>query len=85
MVVDNQLSWIGSEHLPAGYTDDLFAALELQEEPQIKYTGGTVFPSQDISQVIMPLNQTRQAGITSAHQAEGGCFSDLVSSAARGR
>ena len=32
-----------STQLPVGHTDDLFEALELQDELQTKYTGGTVF------------------------------------------
>ncbi len=35
--------YTNSTHLPVDYTDDLFEALELQEELQIRYTGGTVF------------------------------------------
>lgn len=35
--------YTNSTQLPAGYTDDIFAALDLQEELQIRYTGGTVF------------------------------------------
>ncbi len=31
-----------SSQLPVGYTDDIFEALELQDELQTKYTGGTV-------------------------------------------
>jgi anaerobic ribonucleoside-triphosphate reductase len=34
--------YTNSSQLPAGYTDDPFHALEMQEEPQSKYTGGTV-------------------------------------------
>jgi ribonucleoside-triphosphate reductase len=34
--------YTNSSQLPAGYTDDPFEALELQEELQRKYTGGTV-------------------------------------------
>ena len=34
--------YTNSSQLPVGYTDDLFAALELQEPLQTKYTGGTV-------------------------------------------
>ncbi|WP_311196326.1 anaerobic ribonucleoside-triphosphate reductase, partial [Pseudomonas brassicacearum] len=32
-----------SSQLPVGYTEDPFEALELQDELQCKYTGGTVF------------------------------------------
>lgn len=35
--------YTNSTQLPAGYTDDIFYALELQEELQTRYTGGTVF------------------------------------------
>ncbi|KON30460.1 ribonucleoside-triphosphate reductase [miscellaneous Crenarchaeota group-15 archaeon DG-45] len=35
--------YTNSTHLPVNYTDDLYAALEHQEELQILYTGGTVF------------------------------------------
>ena len=34
--------YTNSSQLPVGYTDDAFEALELQEELQKKYTGGTV-------------------------------------------
>lgn len=34
--------YTNSTHLPVGYTDDLFQALELQDKLQCKYTGGTV-------------------------------------------
>ncbi|MBS3756489.1 MAG: ribonucleoside triphosphate reductase [Desulfobacterales bacterium] len=35
--------YTNSSQLPVNYTDDLFEALELQDELQTKYTGGTVF------------------------------------------
>ena len=35
--------YTNSTHLPVNVTDDLFEALELQDELQTKYTGGTVF------------------------------------------
>ncbi|MHB1127591.1 MAG: ribonucleoside triphosphate reductase [Bacillota bacterium] len=35
--------YTNSTHLPVGFTEDLFAALDLQEELQVRYTGGTVF------------------------------------------
>jgi len=35
--------YTNSSQLPVGYTDDLFKALELQDNLQTKYTGGTVF------------------------------------------
>jgi ribonucleoside-triphosphate reductase len=34
--------YTNSTHLPVNHTDDLFEALELQDELQTKYTGGTV-------------------------------------------
>ncbi len=34
--------YTNSTHLPVGYTDDVFTALQLQDQLQIKYTGGTV-------------------------------------------
>ena len=34
--------YTNSTHLPVGFTDDAFEALKLQDELQIKYTGGTV-------------------------------------------
>lgn len=35
--------YTNSSHLPVGYTDDIFEALDHQDELQIKYTSGTVF------------------------------------------
>lgn len=35
--------YTNSSHLPVGYTDDLFTALEVQDELQTLYTSGTVF------------------------------------------
>ncbi|NOX67137.1 MAG: ribonucleoside triphosphate reductase [Chlorobi bacterium] len=35
--------YTNSSQLPVGYTDDIFEALELQDDLQTKYTGGTVF------------------------------------------
>jgi ribonucleoside-triphosphate reductase (formate) len=35
--------YTNSSQLPVGFTDDIFDALDMQEELQIKYTGGTVF------------------------------------------
>ena len=34
--------YTNSSHLPVGYTDDIVEALDLQDELQVKYTGGTV-------------------------------------------
>ena len=35
--------YTNSTQLPVNYTDDIFEALDLQDELQVKYTGGTVF------------------------------------------
>jgi len=35
--------YTNSSQLPVGFTDDLFEALDLQDDLQTKYTGGTVF------------------------------------------
>ena len=35
--------YTNSSHLPVGYTDDLFSALDVQDELQTLYTSGTVF------------------------------------------
>ena len=35
--------YTNSTHLPVGYTDDIFAALDIQDELQTLYTSGTVF------------------------------------------
>ena len=35
--------YTNSSHLPVGYTDDIFSALDVQDELQVKYTSGTVF------------------------------------------
>ena len=46
--------YTNSSQLPVGYTDDPFHALEMQEELQSKYTGGTVlhlYMSEQISSV----------------------------------
>ncbi len=37
--------YTNSTHLPVGFTDDIFKALDLQDDLQAKYTGGTVFHS----------------------------------------
>lgn len=41
-VTNNAHYYTNSSQLPVGYTDDLFEALDHQEELQRKYTGGTV-------------------------------------------
>jgi len=35
--------YTNSSHLPVGYTDDVFSALDIQDNLQSKYTSGTVF------------------------------------------
>ena len=35
--------YTNSSHLPVGYTEDVFTALEIQDELQTRYTSGTVF------------------------------------------
>ncbi len=35
--------YTNSSHLPVGYTEDVFTALDVQDELQTKYTSGTVF------------------------------------------
>lgn len=40
---DDEPIYTNSTQLPAGYTDDLFQALNHQDSLQTKYTGGTVF------------------------------------------
>lgn len=51
LIVANDESWreqgaqpyyTNSTHLPVGYTNDIFEALDLQDDLQAKYTGGTV-------------------------------------------
>jgi anaerobic ribonucleoside-triphosphate reductase len=39
----SQSFYTNSTHLPVGFTDDVFEALDLQDGIQQKYTGGTVF------------------------------------------
>ncbi len=51
---DNAPYYTNSSQLPVGYTDDPFHALEMQEELQSKYTGGTVlhlYMSEHISSI----------------------------------
>ncbi len=40
---DNTPYYTNSSHLPVGYTDDIFKALDIQDELQTLYTSGTVF------------------------------------------
>ena len=35
--------YTNSSHLPVGYTDDVFSALDIQDDLQTRYTSGTVF------------------------------------------
>ncbi len=39
----NNPYYTNSSHLPVGYTDDIFTALDIQDELQTLYTSGTVF------------------------------------------
>ena len=40
---NNTPYYTNSSHLPVGYTDDIFSALDIQDELQTLYTSGTVF------------------------------------------
>ena len=40
---DNAPYYTDSSHLPVGYTDDIFSALDIQDDLQTLYTSGTVF------------------------------------------
>ena len=40
---DNTPYYTNSSHLPVGYTEDIFTALDVQDELQTLYTSGTVF------------------------------------------
>ena len=40
---DGSPYYTNSSHLPVGYTDDVFSALDIQDELQTLYTSGTVF------------------------------------------
>ena len=42
-LIDGTPYYTNSSHLPVGYTDDVFSALEIQDELQTLYTSGTVF------------------------------------------
>ena len=35
--------YTNSSHLPVGYSEDIFSALDVQDELQTLYTSGTVF------------------------------------------
>ena len=41
--VDDTPYYTNSSHLPVGYTEDIFSALDIQDELQTLYTSGTVF------------------------------------------
>ncbi len=41
--IEDEPFYTNSSQLPVGYTSDLFEALDLQDDLQCKYTGGTVF------------------------------------------
>ncbi len=41
--MDGTPYYTNSSHLPVGYTDDIFSALDIQDELQTLYTSGTVF------------------------------------------
>ncbi len=40
---DDAPYYTNSSHLPVGYTEDIFTALDIQDELQTRYTSGTVF------------------------------------------
>ncbi|MCF8008261.1 MAG: ribonucleoside triphosphate reductase [Halanaerobiales bacterium] len=44
-IVENKAEpyYTNSTHLPVGYTEDIFDALDIQDDLQAEYTGGTVF------------------------------------------
>lgn len=55
--------YTNSTHLPVNYTDDLFEALKLQDDLQIRYTGGTVlhlFLGEKISDQNMAKNLVKK-------------------------
>jgi len=55
--------YTNSSQLPVGFTDDVFAALDLQNDIQTKYTGGTVlhiFLGENISDPNMAKNLVRK-------------------------
>jgi ribonucleoside-triphosphate reductase len=55
--------YTNSTHLPVGFTDDVFQALDLQNELQTKYTGGTVlhiFLGEKISDPNMAKNLVKK-------------------------
>lgn len=42
-LLEREVFYTNSTQLPVNYTDDIFEALDLQDEIQTRYTGGTVF------------------------------------------
>ncbi|MCK9230985.1 MAG: ribonucleoside triphosphate reductase [Syntrophales bacterium] len=42
-VLEREVFYTNSTQLPVNYTDDIFEALDLQDDIQTRYTGGTVF------------------------------------------
>ena len=55
--------YTNSTHLPVNYTDDLFEAVELQDDLQTKYTGGTVlhlFAGEEIKDIENVKNIVRK-------------------------
>ena len=58
--------YTNSTHLPVNYTNDLFEALELQDNLQIQYTGGTVFhvfvgeqlPGSAVKKLVKKISET---------------------------
>jgi len=51
--------YTNSTQLPVNYTDDLFEALRLQDDLQVKYTGGTVFHT-FVGERQLPVESVRQ-------------------------
>ena len=61
---DEKPYYTNSSQLPVGYTDDPFEALEMQDELQKKYTGGTVlhlYMSEHISSIEACKNLVKRA------------------------
>lgn len=55
--------YTNSTHLPVNYTDDIFEALDLQDELQTRYTGGTVihvFLGEEISDIETTKNLVKK-------------------------
>jgi len=63
----NDPFYTNSTHLPVNYTDDLFEALELQDDLQTKYTGGTVlhlFLGEEVSDTDVVKNMVKKVSNT---------------------